>query len=92
MLVLKYGIECDLLQEGNVRIVDGEIEITSEDFLRGLETCVELLIDKVVLVPWADLGGPAILVQYTMWGAPDEFVCLDVTTSQAESATFNVAL
>ena len=34
MLVLDYGIECDLLEEGNVKIVDGEIEITSETFLR----------------------------------------------------------
>lgn len=92
MLVLKYGIECDLLQEVNVRLVDGEIEITSEDFLRELETCVELLIDKVVLVPWVDLGGPAILVQYTMWGALDEFVCLDIATSQAENVAFNVVL
>lgn len=92
MLVLKYGIECDLLQEGNVRIVDGEIAITSEAFLRELEKCMGVLLDHIILVPHVDLDGPAILAQYTLWGEPDEFACLDVTTSQAESVAFNVAL
>lgn len=90
MLVLDYEIECDLLEEGNMKIVDGEIEITSETFLRELGKRVGLELDHVWVVPYADLGGPAILVEYMLWGPEGEFLCLDVATSDAENRIFHI--
>lgn len=90
MLVLDYEIECDLLEEGNMKIVDGEIEITSETFLRELGKRVELELDHVWVVPYADLGGPAILANYTLWGGPNEFCCLDIGLVDAEMRELGV--
>lgn len=84
MLVLGYGIECDLLKNGNVRIVDGEIEITSEEFVDELNRALQIEVDAVYLIPYVDLGGPAILAKYTLWGLPEEAVCLDVELLKRE--------
>ena len=83
MLVLEYGIECDLLKSGSVQVVDGEIEITSEDFLRELKLilgvellCVSLCLDH-------EFGGSMMVVDYAGF-QQDDFVCLEVKVKARE--------
>ena len=85
MLVLKYGIECDLLQEGNVRIVDGEIEITSEDFLRTLgkklgskiaRASIEIEDQKWLTVETSNAFADKELLE--------DLICLEVQSNQLE--------
>lgn len=84
MLVLKYGIECDLLQAGNIRVADGEIEITSEDFLRELEDRLNLELDVIRIATCKSNGFCHIIAQYTAFELEEEFVCLRVAMSRRE--------
>lgn len=77
MLVLKYGIECDLLQEGNVRIVDGEIEITSEDFLRGLEKKLDVEILGTFLSVNSPGERPLLVYAFSLPAEEDNYAYLD---------------
>ena len=87
MLVLEYGIECDLMKDGNIRVVDGEIEITSEEFLSEMEGRLDLEINRVGLSVHYDLGGMCVIVTSVTF-EEDEYLCLDVELTLNEMKVF----
>lgn len=85
MLVLKYGIECDLLEEGNVKIVDGEIEITSEAFLRELGKKIGSSIARAIIEEgewqWVTIEIENVFADKELL---EDFVCLEIQLAQRE--------
>lgn len=83
MLVLEYGIECDLMKDGNIRVVDGEIEITSEEFLRNLSIRLGFELTHVFLCTECEIGTPSIVAEYVSFDE-GRFACLDIALTTEE--------
>ena len=87
MLVLDYEIECDLLEEGNMKIVDGEIEITSETFLRGLGKRVGAGIIRAAIEPedqkWLTAETNNVFADKELL---EDLVCLEIQLNKLEQA------
>lgn len=88
MLVLDYGIECDLLEEGNVKIVDGEIEITSETFLRELGKRIHDGVVRATIdcedIGWITLETDNAFADTSMW---EDLLCLPIHLNNCEIST-----
>lgn len=87
MLVLDYEIECDLLEEGNMKIVDGEIEITSETFLRELGKSVGAGIIRAAIEPedqkWLTAETNNVFADKELL---EDLVCLEIQLNKLEQA------
>lgn len=87
MLVLDYEIECDLLEEGNMKIVDGEIEITSETFLRELGKRVGAGIIRAAIEPedqkWLTAETNNVFADKELL---EDLVCLEIQLNNLEQA------